>query len=201
MVIPIRVLVMATFGPFLSSMPPKPAREKCASYRGLCASRGLMARKPPTCSSGWRLKSRRVAIAVSLTSASSRANSDLYQLVVDALMDKSGALGLNAFLPAPDRRYGQRRWFKPAIPTPRLPLARNWNTTDFSLIGVLGNNTGVMVREWVEQALIRYRFVVGEHRWLPSGATCSDSCLRRDSFLFHDVAYPQRRQERDGHRR
>ncbi|KAG8879231.1 hypothetical protein FRB97_001850 [Tulasnella sp. 331] len=91
--------------------------------------------------------------------------------IIGALVTKSGALGLSAFLPDLERRFPARSSEPNMEASPsgvaRLPMGRNWETRDFTLSGVRvgnhegGEDSGISVREWVTRAIYRYRFAIG----------------------------------------
>jgi len=129
----------------LHTLIPGSAGTTCTISRALCFQRA----EDPTASGVFK----RVAFEHPLCG----------DCIIDALVTMSGRLGLSAFLPDPNRRFGEVQSPQASTPVPRLPLSRNWNSTDFSLSGVLGTTgLNMTIREWTERALIRYRFVIGE---------------------------------------
>lgn len=98
--------------------------------------------------------------------------------VISALVTQSGTSGLSAFLPDP-RRNDPARSNKPdgEVSSPvvaQLPLAKEWQTSDFTLVSVMagshgdhdGEGPGISVREWAMRAMYRYRFAIGEFEML-----------------------------------
>lgn len=96
-------------------------------------------------------------------------------------MTRSGDTGLSAFLPDPSRRF-PTRLARGAASSPkrgpqraaaaeaaggesnlvaRLPVAKSWEAADFTLRGVAAQVGSVSVRQWVLQAIYRYRFAIG----------------------------------------
>lgn len=94
-----------------------------------------------------------------------------------ALVAASGATGLEAFLPSPDRTVapsvlaGKIPFLAPTPeqdegPVPHLPLTDKWQDGKFALRDVLApwgaaDSREKNVREWTLRALERYRFVIG----------------------------------------
>ncbi|KAG8904339.1 hypothetical protein FRB99_001885 [Tulasnella sp. 403] len=80
--------------------------------------------------------------------------------IIDALVNRTGTQGLSAFLPSPTRSPPRKsRLFAQTESITRLPLSKQWEWTDFTLANVqFGNLT---VRQWVVQAIYRYRFMIG----------------------------------------
>ena len=92
-------------------------------------------------------------------------------------MAKSGRLGLSAFLPPPDtfiipdlskaKLSPKEREYR-VSDVPMLPMTMRWWLTDFSVHSVVAPYTDanraapIDVRQWVMEALQRYRFVIGE---------------------------------------
>jgi hypothetical protein len=86
--------------------------------------------------------------------------------VIQALLNKSGRLGLQAFLPPAHRiRYSGKkgRVVNEVDPfsAPRLPLAKTPWEVSFKLKHVLDETGTIRVRDWVLRAMERYRFVIG----------------------------------------
>ncbi|CAG8653703.1 2196_t:CDS:2, partial [Acaulospora colombiana] len=99
-------------------------------------------------------------------------------VVLKALVKASGDLGLSALLPPADRVYRtepenlESQTPPSPIPVgeedvpPHLPLTSHWKTANFSLPAVFASGywdkdgTGVSLREWVQRALERYRYVI-----------------------------------------
>ncbi|KAI0313282.1 hypothetical protein OF83DRAFT_564266 [Amylostereum chailletii] len=82
--------------------------------------------------------------------------------IIHELVRQSGALGLSAFLPPPDRNITPI--IRGEAPT-TLPLASKWEDADFSLEVVFSRAPGpVNVRQWITRVMDRYRFVVGNSR-------------------------------------
>lgn len=101
--------------------------------------------------------------------------------VVSALVMRSGETGLSAFLPDPSRRFPTRLSRGGQTPPKRrqqrdtaaeaaggdydllarLPVAKRWETADFTLRGIAAQVGSVSVRHWVLQAIYRYRFAIG----------------------------------------
>lgn len=125
--------------------------------------------------------------AVSMFSLSppSYADDPSAYVVISALATRSGSEGLEAFLPDRARVFthtegdGDKDFFdlwrrdeadegQLRDLTPRLPLTAHWNETDFSMEAVLPSPTllgkkKIYVRDWVVQAIYRYRFLLGEY--------------------------------------
>ncbi|KAG9050664.1 hypothetical protein FS837_003391 [Tulasnella sp. UAMH 9824] len=84
--------------------------------------------------------------------------------IINAVMNKCGQTGLDAFLPDSRRTFPPRpkSFFEKADkdPVPRLPLTLEWEPVDFSIKGMTASE--LSVREWVTRALHRYRFVLGD---------------------------------------
>ncbi|KAG8916073.1 hypothetical protein FRC01_003395 [Tulasnella sp. 417] len=84
--------------------------------------------------------------------------------IINAVMNKCGQAGLDAFLPDSHRKFPPRpkSFFEKGDrdPVPRLPLTSEWESVDFSIKGMTASE--LSVREWVTRALHRYRFVLGD---------------------------------------
>ncbi|KAG8971643.1 hypothetical protein FRC05_010899 [Tulasnella sp. 425] len=101
--------------------------------------------------------------------------------ILSALVTRSGETGLSALLPDPSRRF-PTRLARGAASLPkrgpqraaaaeaaggesnlvaRLPVAKSWEAADFTLRGVAAQVGSVSVRQWVLQAIYRYRFAIG----------------------------------------
>lgn len=121
-----------------------------------------------------------IRMAQSVVTAVSRLhdqNNDLdltwHLAVIQALLNKSGRLGLEAFLPPAHRiRYSGKkgRVVNDVDPSfmPRLPLSKTPNAASFKLKRVLDETGTIRVRDWVLRAMERYRFVIG---------ACDTSCV------------------------
>lgn len=88
-------------------------------------------------------------------------------LVIQALVSRTGRLGLEAFLPPPHRIHYSNvkgRVVEDVDPQsiPRLPLVKRPKDTSFAMKDVLREWGTVRVRDWILRAMERYRFVVGE---------------------------------------
>lgn len=102
-------------------------------------------------------------------------------VVLSALVTRSGETGLSALLPDPSRRF-PTRLARGAASLPkrgpqrataaeaaggesnlvaRLPVAKSWEAADFTLRGVAAQLGSASVRQWVLQAIYRYRFAIG----------------------------------------
>ncbi|KAG8835051.1 hypothetical protein FRC18_001098 [Serendipita sp. 400] len=86
--------------------------------------------------------------------------------VITALINASGRLGLNAFLPPPHRIHysnSKGRVVKDVDPNsvPRLPLSKRPRDASFKFKDVMRDWETVRVRDWVLRAMERYRFVIG----------------------------------------
>lgn len=75
-------------------------------------------------------------------------------------MAQSGPLGLEPFLPIQTRYFPELKEGVPVDSVPRLPLTPNWTMTDFAL-DAISSAGELTVREWVVQAMHRYRFILG----------------------------------------
>lgn len=84
-------------------------------------------------------------------------------LVIQALMKASGTLGLEAFLPSPERELplAQEDLSYDDNEVPHLPLTPRWEDAQFSLLSVMGASRELNVRAWTLRLLQRYRFVIG----------------------------------------
>ena len=91
-------------------------------------------------------------------------------LVIQALMKASGTLGLEAFLPSPERALplAQEDLSYDDNEVPHLPLTPRWEDGQFSLLSVMGASRELNVRAWTLRLLQRYRFVIGT--WLPKSS-------------------------------
>lgn len=93
-------------------------------------------------------------------------------LVIHILVNQSGELGLEAFLPSTGRKFPKKMRGTGSLfgsskdreqdAVPRLPLTGSWQSTDFRISTFLPLTEDMTVREWVLRALYRYRFVLGE---------------------------------------
>lgn len=86
--------------------------------------------------------------------------------IISALLNESGKLGLEAFLPPPHRIHyssTKGRIVKDVDPDsiPRLPLTKRPGDASFKLKDVMREWDTVRVRDWVVRAMGRYRFVLG----------------------------------------
>lgn len=84
-----------------------------------------------------------------------------------ALVKASGELGLEAFLPPPERTFtpGLGRIFasRPAADdVPHLPLTPTWAGASFALRDVLSTSRETNVRAWALRMLQRYRFAIAD---------------------------------------
>lgn len=91
---------------------------------------------------------------------------DAFFIVIQALLNQSGRLGLEAFLPPTHRiRYSgtKGRAVNDVDPSsvPRLPLSKTPDAASFKLKAVMHDTGTVHVRDWVLRAMERYRFVIG----------------------------------------
>ena len=90
---------------------------------------------------------------------------------IHALIKASGSLGLEAFLPSPDRNLpfaaGERLAKDKNEEVPHLPLDARWEDAQFGLVSVMGRARERNVRAWTLQLLQRYRFVIGTSSPLP----------------------------------
>lgn len=79
-------------------------------------------------------------------------------------MKASGTLGLDAFLPSPDRALplAQEDLGFDNSEVPHLPLTPQWQDAHFSLLSVMGASRELNVRAWTLRLLQRYRFVIGK---------------------------------------
>lgn len=93
------------------------------------------------------------------------SRTDISLAVIQALINRSGPLGLEAFLPPLHRIHysGAKRLVKDVDPLsiPRLPLVKRPEDASFTLPDVLREWGTVRVRDWVLRAMERYRFVIG----------------------------------------
>lgn len=89
---------------------------------------------------------------------------DFMTLVIVALVNASGRLGLSAVLPHPDRRSPSSD-SPPSIDessvVPHLPLVADWRDGRFALYDVMKDVPNTNVREWSMRILQRYRHVIG----------------------------------------
>ncbi|KAI0741527.1 hypothetical protein C8Q80DRAFT_1273944 [Daedaleopsis nitida] len=83
--------------------------------------------------------------------------------VIVALVNKSGPLGLSAFLPHRDRRSprSEASASDESETIPHLPLIEDWHDGQFSLSEVMKYASEASVREWSMRLLQRYRYVIG----------------------------------------
>lgn len=96
-----------------------------------------------------------------------------------ALLAASGELGLEAFLPPPDRVFhpsSSSSSSDESDPVPHLPLTPTWTEAQFALSDVLPPSPsssssssspwrtprGITLRTWTLHLLARYRFAIGE---------------------------------------
>lgn len=83
-----------------------------------------------------------------------------------ALVAASGELGLEAFLPPPERIVtpGLGKFFASQADNdevPHLPVTDQWKDGRFALADVVSSSQETNVREWTLRMLQRYRFTIG----------------------------------------
>ncbi|KAJ3551401.1 hypothetical protein NM688_g4726 [Phlebia brevispora] len=82
--------------------------------------------------------------------------------VIQALVKASGSLGLEAFLPSPERvlPLAEENIAYDDDEVPHLPLAGRWEDAHFSLLSVMSESRELNVRAWTLRLLQRYRFMM-----------------------------------------
>ena len=101
----------------------------------------------------------------------------MFPIVIVALVNASGRLGLSAVLPHPSRRSPPSD-ADPAstdglATIPHLPLVDDWHDGQFSLRDVMRYAPDTSVRQWSMRMMQRYRYVIGESHSLPTSFSLS----------------------------